>query len=170
MSELTEQQKIIFEMLNSGSSIDQVARDLGVETRIVAAQITRLSKKVKCDVRKWYRNTGEANQPAPRSSKPEVYEEPLSHGEVINEAAKSTTPRSFEDIKAIVDDLDKRVVRPADSEVHPMVLLGIGIQFMRLCGGRMNAHQLIEDVYDAMHKLSDGNCGGPQVLPSSKPW
>lgn len=57
-----------------------------------------------------------------------------------------------------------------EKDVHPMVLLGITIQFVKFVGGRLTAHQLIESVYEALRAMvSDGS---PKVGTEewSAPW
>jgi hypothetical protein len=52
--------------------------------------------------------------------------------------------------------------------------MGVTIQFVKLCGGRMTAHQVIEDVYTALRQFSSENGGkvpgddGGQTEPMAK--
>jgi hypothetical protein len=49
-----------------------------------------------------------------------------------------------------------------------MILLGVAIQFTKLAGGRMHAHQLIEDVYEALRAMVGD--GEPPVSGETSPW
>jgi hypothetical protein len=49
-----------------------------------------------------------------------------------------------------------------------MVLLGITIQFVKLVGGRMHAHQLVEDVYEALRVMASD--GSPTPEGATSPW
>lgn len=58
----------------------------------------------------------------------------------------------------------------SDVDVHPMVLLGVTIQFVKLCGGRLSAHQTIEQVYSALRAMVGD--GSPSIAQEqwSAPW
>jgi hypothetical protein len=51
-----------------------------------------------------------------------------------------------------------------------MVLLGVTIQFVKLAGGRLSAHQLIEQCYEALRAMVGD--GSPKVGQEqwSAPW
>lgn len=60
--------------------------------------------------------------------------------------AGSGVAMSADELRALAD----KVAGKAAREVHPMILMGVTIQYVKMCGGRMIAHQVIEDVYSAL--------------------
>lgn len=73
--------------------------------------------------------------------------------EVIDEVA--TSGQAVYNVEQAVDKLRSTFGAQASAnDAHPMVLLGVTIQFMKLAGGRLAAHQLIEDVYSALRGLA----------------
>jgi cell division protein FtsB len=56
------------------------------------------------------------------------------------------------------------------TDVHPMVLLGVTIQYVKLVGGRLSAHQCIEQVYEALRVMVGD--GSPKVGEEqwTAPW
>jgi len=161
----TELQQSILELLQKGKTPEQVAKKLNLGERIVNAQITRL------------RNSGALEDPKAK----EVQEEfvPVSHGPA------TTRPRGQSGTDQIAQDLDKsgtfdvdevvkRLQAAADkhgleNDVHPMLLLGVTIQFCKFVGGRMHAHQLIEDVYTSLQAMVGDTPYTAQDTKSTQP-
>jgi hypothetical protein len=72
---------------------------------------------------------------------------PSSNQQVVREAEQAG-PANYDiegALKAAMPEMHDLV-----RQVHPMIMFGITIQFMKTCGGRIQAHQVIEDVYAAL--------------------
>ncbi len=141
-SEMSEAQREIYNLVQQGITPQRIADRLGKDLGIVNAQITRLRTK------------GILPLPTP-TPKPATEVRPTPTGPTSNEAVareiEEAGPAKYE----IPDEL--RVTAEKHSEVldvHPMVLLGVTIQYVKMCGGRMHAHQVIEDVYGALQTIT----------------
>lgn len=152
LSELTEIQREIYEQLAAGKTPEQIAKRIGSTEALVKANMTRITNKgVKLP-----ESGSQVPQPPPTyvpigevlaspSGKP-----PNSYGSendriaaMVSEAGPAI---SAEELRALAD----KVAGKAAREVHPMILMGVTIQYVKMCGGRMTAHQVIEDVYAAL--------------------
>lgn len=167
---LSDDQRDIYEALNAGKTIEQISNETGRPPGIIQAQRTRILNKgislpdlatIANPART--RDSAESQRPASASRS--------SVESVISDVAGAGTA------KYDVEELVKRVQATGDGnqnvrDVHPMVLLGVTIQFMKLAGGRMHAHQLIEDVYGALSSMADGRRlpDVPGVTTETKPW
>lgn len=140
---MTESQQKVLDLLNRGLSVEQIAKKLGREVRVINAQITRM------------KSTG-----AIKASKPEP-KPPQEH---------TKTDPPFTDLQSVQDLLNKsgraKYVIPDELknamneqgellDVNPMILLGVTIQFVKMCGGRIHAHQVIEDVFSALKSFAN---------------
>jgi hypothetical protein len=176
LSSLSESQQEIYDLLLKGKTPEQVARETGKELGIVNAQITRIKNKgipvpgdgttntpvgsrtfaggVKV-------NDGNPFEGSPLSVsgkdlQPELSTRPVPTGgssntQIANELSGQAI--SSDELAKLAAKVGGLVVK----DVHPMILLGIAIQFVKLCGGRMTAHQVIEDVYSALRAfVTDG--------------
>lgn len=132
-------QQEVYDLVMVGKTPQEIAKKLGKDIGIINAQITRLRSKG-------------VLKPEPRQSantgKPQAVG-PTSNEAVANElnkagAAKYEIPP---ELKKVADKHGEVL------DVHPMIVLGVTIQFVKLCGGRMHAHQVIEDVYGALRVM-----------------
>lgn len=157
MNELTQDQQQVYALLQEGKDIDTIAAALNKKNKaVVAAQITRIKNKG-FDIRP---KTQSGTKHPPRDHVPTTPEG------VVEEAAKSG--KAEYDVDSIIARLREQCPNLDERDVHPMILLGTTIQFMRLCGGRMHAHQMIEDVYSAFRLLTgDMEFDEPKIAPPS---
>lgn len=147
---LSPAQRDVYEAVEQqGLNPVQAAERLGSTVGVVQAQLTRI------------RNKG---IPIRGVGADERRPEPQSPQEVVKEAAAAGVAEYPVD-----ESLQRAAERAAQgTDVHPMVLLGVTIQFVKLVGGRMTAHQLIEDVYEALRTfVADGTV--PEEGATS-PW
>lgn len=183
---LSESQQKIYDLIAKGEvkSIAEIARRTGTDAGVVHAQITRILSRGQWhenmrtikDIRLGSKanlpggNFDSASVPSP-SVKPNT---PVADGPVVwdnvNTQAPSHGGRSNDTIADEIsaggpamsyEDLAKQLASkmPPGSlkkDVEPMILLGVAIQFMKLTGGRIAAHQLIEDVYHALQVVVRG--------------
>lgn len=161
LTQLTEAQRSIYEGLASGATVERIAQKLGTTPALVNANITRIKNK-----------GFELPKPgSPKLSVPVTHvetkdllgsppEKPVASGGSENDriAAQlnvSGKAISADELRALAD----KVAGPSAREVQPFVLMGLTIQYVKLCGGRMTAHQVIEDVYGALRAFA-GETGG----------
>lgn len=156
MSLLTSDQQEVYDLCKRGRSIAQIAKKLNKPERIITAQMTRIRSKgfdlsptpVDVDL-----PSADAvfNQPRPNTPTPVSYSDV---GEIIDKAAQAgpAVYNIAEAVERVKHDFSPSIA----SDIHPMVLFGIAVQFMRMAGGRLQAHQLIEDVYGTVSDLSTG--------------
>jgi len=174
---LSDAQKPIYEMAQRGLSTTEIAAELDTTESVISAQITRIRRK-----RELTHPTYAGQDPPPlRMERPEPKPNPYSMGvdpayedksnlkeptpeKVIQEAANAGAAEY--DIPEALRRAGERAAEGAT--VHPMVLLGITIQFVKLCGGRMHAHQVVEDVYEALRTMTSD--GSPPTEGATSPW
>lgn len=161
LSQLTESQRSIYDGLANGATVERIAQTLGTTPALVNANITRIKNK-----------GFELPKPgSPRLSVPATHvetkdllgptpEKPVASGGSENDriAAQlnvSGKAISADELRALAD----KVAGPSAREVQPFVLMGLTIQYIKLCGGRMTAHQVIEDVYGALRAAVVENGG-----------
>lgn len=152
------QQEIVNLVQQGVTTVPALATRLGKSESIIKSQITRIQNAGIGHLVSAVRTTdSQSNQPTNTgSSNKQILQEAVDAGE-----ANYTIP----------DELVDSVRQYAqDRDVHPMVLLGVTIQYTKLVGGRLAAHQLIEQVYEALRVMvSDGS---PKVGKEdwSAPW
>lgn len=152
LSSLSQQQQDIYGLLEQGYNVEKITRKLGLGPGIASAQITRMrTKGIKIpEPNASDKQATRSETPAP--AKPFVQPgKPMPTGASSNDAIadelrKSAPALSNEELMALA----KRVKGDSVADIHPMVLLGVAMQFMKLCGGRFAAHQVIEDVYGGL--------------------
>jgi len=147
MKELSDQQRLILNLLTEGTSIDKIASGLRVDTGIIKAQITRM------------RNKGvtipDAKENASKESTVRV-EKVLSEQVLAAfEQARNIVANVAID-ESTLPDLENRLRGQPGAEhylamgFHPFLQFDVVIKFVKLFGGRVAAHQAIEDVFGAL--------------------
>jgi len=151
-ADLSPAQKEIYDLVQAGGTPETIARKLGKELWIVNAQITRMRTKGVLPPRR------------PLQASP-THERATSTGPTSNEAVAMQLNKAGTAQYEIPPELKSIAEKHGEVlDVHPMILLGVTIQFVKLCGGRMHAHQVIEDVYGALRTLvSDATPDKPGV-------
>lgn len=156
---LSDVQRSIYDLLVKGKEPAAIAERLNSTEALVRANMTRIRNKgVALPGDDGY----SAAVPPPNTvpvkeilSKPES--KPASSGgtqndqiaAMLNQAGKGIDAK---ELAALADKVAGKAVR----DIHPMILLGITIQYVKTCGGRMVAHQVIEDVYGALRSFVGG--------------
>ena len=159
MSSISPPQQNIIDLVQQGvTTVSALATKLGKSEGIINAQITRIqnsgNEHLVSTVQKTTHTSG-------RPSNTESSNEQILQGAVDAGDAVYTIPDEL---------IDAARQYSQDRDVHPMVLLGVTIQFVKLVGGRLASHQLIEQVYEALRVMvSDGS---PKVGEEnwSAPW
>jgi hypothetical protein len=161
MKPLSEDQQAVYDLLSKGESIESIAQRLSRPVGIIAAQQTRI-------INKGYsfgsveapkaQSVEPSNREQPRDSQPTMQDHPTftapkTHDEAVGTAQESGNAKYLDDLAT---EFQKHVPNLDVRNVHPMVLMGTTIQFMKLCGGRFHAHQVIEDIYGALKLMVDG--------------
>lgn len=161
MSSISPPQQDIINLVQQGvTTVSALAAQLGKSEGIINAQITRIQNSGNEHLVSAVQKTTSSPSGRPAntdsSSNKQVLQGAVDAGEAVYE---------------IPDELvDAARQYSQDRDVHPMVLLGVTIQFCKLVGGRLSAHQLIEQVYEALRTMvSDGS---PKVGQEdwSAPW
>jgi hypothetical protein len=167
VEQLNENQRAIYQYVHvERHTVEQAAQHFGSTPGLIQAQVTRCrTKGVTMDV------PGET-QPAAKtrhSGRPaESSSTRTSNERVLDTAQQAGTPEYS--IEKIVEEAQSQPgFHDMMNEVHPMILMGCAIQFMKLCGGRFHAHQAIEDVYSAV-RLQVGEREIPGVTQETKPF
>lgn len=172
---LSDAQKPIYDMAQRGCSVSEIAAELGSSESVITAQITRIRRKREF-THPSYVIAGQeppkpVSPPMDRTYVPNPHVQPAPPNlveptpeKVIQGASEAGTAEY--DIPEALRRAGERVAEGND--VHPMVLLGITIQFVKLCGGRMHAHQLVEDVYEALRTMAGD--GSPPPEGATSPW
>ncbi len=160
MSSISPPQQEIISLVQQGvTTVSGLAEKLGKSEGIINAQITRIQ------------NSGNEHLVAAVQKTTQTSSRPTNTGSSSNEQALQGAVDAGEAVYTIPDELvDAARQYAQDRDVHPMVLLGVTIQFVKLVGGRLASHQLIEQVYEALRTMvSDGS---PKVDEEnwSAPW
>lgn len=180
---LSESQQKIYDLIAKGEvrSIADIARRTGTDDGVVHAQITRILNRGQWhdnmrtikDIRLGTKahlsggNFDDAPPVASPSAKPTDgpvewsdtrHNAPSTGGRanetIADEVSRAGQAMSYEDLaKQLAAKVGPENLRP---DVEPMILLGVAMQFMKLAGGRIAAHQLIEDVYNALKVVVRG--------------
>ena len=126
---LSAAQQAVYDAVKEGLPPSTICEKLGITIGILSAQVTRI------------RNKGIPIQLPDESRGIETAED------VIKDVEKFGPPNFDVEaaIKKATDGVHDMVL-----DVHPMVLFGITVQYMKMCGGRMHAHQMIEDIYQCL--------------------
>jgi hypothetical protein len=151
---LSEAQRKLYDAIMAGKPKLEIMRDLRLTDGTYAAQCTRIRNK-------GVSLPNMAPTPPPNlGSKQDVLDQAVGSGDAIY------------DIEAAIKAAQARDEVHGDMKVmHPMAILGVTIQFMRLCGGRFHAHQTIEDVYGAIRTFNaDGPSADDVVEAATKPF
>ena len=160
--EMTPAQQQIFELCERGLTPLAIADQLGMLERAVKAQITRIQTKLKTNIQKEERHERAVHMRQAKQNKV-VPTSAENVADVVHEAAKAGPAI---DIPEALQKVGERAA--ADRDIHPMILLGVTIQFVKLVGSRIAAHQLIEDVYDALRSMVGD--GEPPTEGATSPW
>ena len=160
---LSPPQRLVYNLAQHGRTTTEIAIELGMTESVVTAQITRIRKKVELDHPHYAiaEPTGPATIPLPKAE-PKTEPKP---SQVVKEAAEAG--EAAYDIPEVLRRAGEQAAKGRD--IHPMILLGVTIQFVKLIGGRMHAHQIIEDVYEAMRVMADDGKAPPEE-GSTSPW
>lgn len=126
---LTEMQQVILEKLQSGLSVAMIASRLKSSPALISAQITRMRKKG-VDI--------PLGPPAPKPT----------HAFKTSQDIASYAGGDAQAVAAKVGEAMSNKNMALD--IHPLAVVGLSIQFMKVMGGRIAAHQAIESVYEAM--------------------
>lgn len=173
LNSLSEQQRQIYDNLAAGRTVPEIAKALGSTEALIQANITRIKSK---GVALPTGQSAKAESPAdtvpvtevlgPRST-PTPSAGGSEHDRIAAEIKRSQPAVSPEQLAAIADKVAGSAVR----DVQPMILLGTTIQYVKFCGGRMAAHQVIEDVFGALRAFvgdTTPDAGGETVkLPQT---
>jgi hypothetical protein len=161
---LSAAQKSLYDAAQSGKSKDVICQELGLDSRTFDAQVTRIRKKgFSIDVAGCVPYSGSlasASKQAVQTGAKQIIDEAFEAGEA-----------TYDVEKAIQEAQDRGDVHGDMAQMHPMAIMGLTIQFMRLCGGRFHAHQIIEDVYGAVRSFAgDGPSPDDVVRTATEPF
>lgn len=157
---LSELQTRIVTMVKDGdTNIASLAEKIGCSKRVIKAQLTRITKSDPKAISK-------ANQKAlTESSIPQISDRFKSDVSVDNASDIYNTiaeAQRKETITKLVGEVAAQFQNTYQTnnikvDTHPLVLMGVTIEFVKLCGGRIMAHQLIEDVHAAISTMVGNN-------------
>lgn len=171
LDSLSTSQRQVYDLTQQGQSSSQIANTMGTTLGVIEAQKTRI------------RNKGIAlpGETAPVSPATHVPVGHLPKVEPLSPPARtggSDNDRIAEQLRGKALDADElgkladKVAGTTARDIHPMILLGCAIQFVKLCGGRFTAHQVIEDVYGALRAMTGDTSpdagGQTQPLPATE--
>ncbi len=165
LESLSPAQKQVYDLAQQGLTVAAISQKLGITEGVAAAQITRIRNK-------GIQLPGQESRPGPQfagyESRPASEKRPAPSDPVqIVKEAERTGEAQYPDLGSpLMQEAAAKVGQGID--VHPMILLGVTIQFVKLVGGRMTAHQVIEDVYEAL-RMMVGEGGLPDDGATS-PW
>lgn len=166
MASLSPAQQTLYNAILEGKSQDLIQRELKISTAIFTAQCTRIRNKgITINVvggqvpTRQATTSGRSSRPASADGKKVIKE--------AFEAGKATY-----DVESLISEAQNRGDVHGDmAQMHPMAIMGLTIQFMRLCGGRFHAHQIIEDVYGAIRAFAaDGPSADEVVEMATRPF
>ncbi len=157
-AQLSDTQNQIFESLKQGKTPETIARELNTSESLVRANMTRIETKgVKLP------SGATSKAPAKSPLLAEDVARPAAGGlsendRIANELRGAGQALTADQVAALAD----QIAGKQTTDINPMLVMGCTIQFVRFVGGRMVAHQVIEDVYGALRAM----CGG--TLPEDK--
>jgi len=161
---LTPAQKAVYDLAKQGLNDEAIAQRLGISVGVAAAQITRIKHKG------IHLPSPESFSTPPQAAPSQVASErrpaPSDPVQIVKEAAQAGEAQYPDLGSPLMQEAAAKVGQGLD--VHPMILLGVTVQFVKLVGGRMTAHQVIEDVYEALRTMV-GDGGLPDDGVTS-PW
>lgn len=171
LDSLSPSQRQVYDLLQQGQTSDRIAATMGTTLGVIEAQKTRIRNK-------GITVPGEAAPVSPATHVPighlpkvEPLDPPTRSGGSDNDRIAAQLRGKALDADELAKLADK-VAGSTARDIHPMILLGIAIQFVKLCGGRMTAHQVIEDVYGALRAMvgdTSPDAGGQtQPLPATE--
>ena len=172
LASLSPAQESVYDAILAGKSQDAICHELNITTATFTAQCTRIRKKgITLNVV----GGDSAQVPTRQSVVLGRSSQPASTGPG---ASKSVLSEAFEageatyDVEKLITEAQQRGDIHGDmAQLHPMAIMGLTIQFMRLCGGRFHAHQIVEDVYGAVRAFTaDGPSADEVVAAATKPF
>lgn len=163
---LSEKQAQIVELARQGLDLKGIAKNMRTEAHLVSANITRATNNG--DWPKDLKVAGHHTAPAvagastssagdtrPEMSPAEGYRPKISTAPDLSRDQILRLQSQIEQTGQVPTELLDAINRGGET-VNPLLIMGCTIQFVRLCGGRIAAHQVIEDIYDAMRAFTDG--------------
>lgn len=162
METLSQSQQEIVDLASHGAiTVSEIAQKLGKSEGIVRAQLTRIRN---AGHKRKLSNVNDdfcAASDRPRSSSTS------SNQNIVNEAEAAGTAQ-YEIPEELAKQFEDQFGGKTD--IHPMVLLGVTIQYVKFVGGRLTAHRMIEQVYEALRAMVGD--GSPKVGEEqwSAPW
>lgn len=157
-SNLSPDQQMIYGYLQKRHTVEYIAEKMGKPIGIIRANITRMAGKGCVP----HHAHAEATA---RPEKPRAKTVTQADTRAVLEAAANAGPAQYDLEQAA--EYFKSLQEGKPETAHPMVLMGVTIQFMRLCGGRFEAHQTIEDVYAAVRSFTGDS--SPDTTIVTKP-
>ena len=172
---LNENQREIWQYIhNERHTVKEAASHFNKPESIIQAQITRCrSKGLIIDVPGETKISNNVFNAPPGGVRLSHHESgrpsgsPTSNEEVLKETL-AAGPAKYDVESMIQEAQEQGAFGDEERNVHPMILMGVTIQFMKLAGGRLHAHQLIEDVYGAI-RLQVGETRAESAI-ESKPF
>lgn len=167
MSLSAPQQEIVSLVEQGVTTVTEIAGRLGKSEGIVRAQLTRIKT-----AGEGHRIARVQDSHSVPTSSPQTTGKPRSSGASSNQGVIQDAQDAGQAEYRIPDHLAQQFQSQfgGKTDIHPMVLLGVTVQYVKLCGGRLSAHQMIEQVYEALRAMvSDGS---PKVGEEqwSAPW
>jgi|2_EtaG_2_1085320.scaffolds.fasta_scaffold00326_23 hypothetical protein len=169
LSALSAAQLQVYNAIQAGTPKNQIIRELGLTEGTFAAQCTRIRTKGIQLPEFPGAKPPSSTSPAPVASGHSP--QPAATGEkVLDDAFQAGEP--VFDVEGAIREAQKRGDIHGDmAAMHPMAVMGVAICFMRMCGGRFHAHQVLEDVYGAIRAFSaDGPSADDVVKTATKPF
>jgi DNA-binding CsgD family transcriptional regulator len=194
---LSPPQRQVYDLLAQGKTVDAIVKKLDTTLGVVNAQITRIRNKgIPLPGEGTTTPLVDPEQPGfpgfPALSQPtvspardpaavdpaKIYAAPQSpppaatgassNAQVIN-ALEGTGQAVLSD--KVIQKIADKVGPTLAKDLHPLAVLGVTMQYVRFCGGRMTAHQIIEDVYAALQlftgKPAKGDSGKTEPMPQT---
>jgi len=177
---LSSAQRDLYQAMQAGKDKNTIIRELGLTEGTFAAQCTRIKNKgISLPNFPGHTGTnpsfGQTHQPSRQDVASGRASRPMSTGpgeskSVLNEVSDAG-PAVYDVERTIKEAQARGDIHGEMRDLHPMAILGVTIQFMRLCGGRFHAHQIIEDVYGAVRLMAgDGPKADDVVAAATKPF
>jgi hypothetical protein len=161
---LSPAQRQLYDAIQAGKDKDTCISELGLTEGTFAAQCTRIRNK-------GIQLPGLPGHSGQSSSFEKPISRPASTGpgsseSVLNEVSKAGP--AIYDVEATIRKAQEQGSVHGDmATLHPMAVMGLTIQFMRLCGGRFHAHQVIEDVYGAVRTFTHDGPSADDVVEAA---
>lgn len=164
LESLSPPQREVYDALASGKTPEEVATQLGKPLGIINAQITRIkNKRIPIPTPDRSNETPEETVGTDARRVPKPVGSISSDQQVREQLGKVGEFKIPDEVLAQVSEaMDRR-------DVHPLIMIGTTVQFVRLAGGRISAHQTIEDVYEAL-RLFNGHGAMGEEPKETTPW